>query len=246
MAITPVIQQSIDEVDFFINYIKQNIRKYGLHELTNGNMGDIPNIIGAHPLAMEYGNFIGQDKDGNYTSILPAVGVELIDDNDHNQQYMGSGYKTYEITQDWIDAVTAVALKDRFEDGIVLTDTNLAQIQTDKTAKASEKLWAKSSTYLMNQNVNISCWSDNWQVTRILYIVLRSLLNKLKHVLSENGAKNAILSGQGAIYNYEFNQTLFGAEFNLRFINFHRDVDVDPSLTTTKSVEESRFGETDK
>lgn len=244
--IISIIQQSVDEVDFFIKYISQNIAKYDLHELTNGNMGDIPNIIGSHPLAVEYGNALNADDNGNYSSILPAIGIELIDDNDNGQQLMGSGNKVFEITQDYIDQAGAISLKDRFDSGIVLSDSNLSKLQTAKTNKGSSELWGTASKYLMNQNVNISCWSDNWQITRVLYVVLRSILHSIKHALSENGAKNASLSGQGAIYNYEFNQTLYGSEFNLRFINWHQDTNVDPSIGTTLQVESSRFGEEGK
>lgn len=242
----PIIQQNVDEVEFIINYISQNIAQYDLKELTNGNMGDIPNIIGAHPLAMEYGNLLSADEEGNYTSILPAIGVELIDDNDNSTQYLGSGYKVYEIDQNWIDEINSINLKNRFKEGIVLSDSNLTLIQNAKTAKGSEKLWTKSSKYQMNQNVNVSCWSDNWQVTRILYVVVRSLLHEIKHELSKNGVKNASLSGQGAIYNYEFNQTLFGSEFNLKFINSHRDSKIDSSILTTAKVDESILGEDGK
>jgi hypothetical protein len=246
MAKTPVIQQCIDEVVFFINYLRTNIEKYDLHELTNGGTGDIPNIIGAHPLAVEYGNYLNPDGDGNYTSILPAIGVELIDDNDNNQQYLGSGYKTFEITQEWIDEADGIALKDRFDQGLVLSNANLDQIKADKVSKGSEKLYATSNEYLLAQNVNISCWSDHWQITRILYVVLRGLLEKLKHELSKNGVRNTSLSGQGALYNYEFDQTLFGAEFNLRFTNGHRDTEVDPSIGTIKKVDMSKLGEEGK
>lgn len=244
--VIPIIQQSVDEVDFFIKYLTENIANYDLHELTNENMGDIPNIIGAHPLAIEYGNALNADEEGNYTSILPAIGVELIDDVDNSIQYLGSGHKMYEITQDLIDKIEGVDLEDRFNDGIVLSDSNLSKIQTEKDNKGGDKLWGKSLTYLMNQNVNISCWSDNWQITRILYVVIRSLLHSVKHELSKNGTMEGTLSGQGAIYNYDFNQTLYGCEFSLRFINNHRDTYVDSSVGTIKKIDESRFGEEDK
>jgi hypothetical protein len=245
MANIPIIEQSVDEVNFIINYLQTNIAKYDLNALTNNNMGDTPSIVGAHPLALEYGNFISSDDD-NYTSILPAIGVELIDDNDNNQKFMGSGHKVYEITQEYIDSVNALTVNNRFENGIVLSDSNLTTVQTEKTNKGSEKLWGISENFLMNQNINISCWSDHWQITRILYVVLRGLLHSLKRELSKNSARNATLTGQGAIYNYEFNQTLFGAEFNLRFINNHNNIEVDSSIGTIKQVDASRFGEEGK
>lgn len=242
MANIPIIEQNIDEVYFFINYLTNNISKFNLNELTNGAVGDLPNIIGAHPLAIEYGNMLSSE-DENYTSILPCIGVEMLDDND-GQSYLGSGPKTFEMSQSYIDNMSAIQLKDRFNNGIVLSDTNLDSIQAAKTAKGSEKLWVESFKYMMDQNINISIWSDNWDITRIVYVVLRDLMHRLKHELSKNGVKNAQLSGQGALYNYDFNTTLFGSELNLRFINNHRTVDVDSSIVTISKVNESKEGVT--
>jgi len=97
-------------------------------------------------------------------------------------------------------------------------------------------------SYLKDQEVNVSVWCESWQISNILHVVVASLLNQIKHELTKNGVKNASLSGQGGIYNYEFNQTLFGSEFNLKFTNSHKDIDVDSSVNTINTIKESREG----
>jgi len=245
MAKIPIIVESVNEIDFIIDYIQTKISLYDLNELTGGNMGDTPNIVSAHPLAMEYGNYINSG-DGNYTSILPAIGIELINDDDYSQQFMGSGNRPFEITQDYIDEINGITLGDRFKNGIILSNTNLTGIQTQKTNKGSEKLWSTKTTYMMNQNVNISCWSNHPQITRILYLALRGILHELKHELFKNKAQNASLGGQCGIYNYEFSETLFGGEFNLRFINNHTNIEVNSDTETINKIDVSKLGVTDK
>jgi len=239
----PIIQIAVNEVDFIIKYIEDNIAQYKLSELTNKNMGDIPSIVGAHPLALEYGNMLSADEEGNYTSILPAIGVELADDGDNSPQYLGSAYRVEEVTQDFIDSIKTVEMRDRFSEGIIISDSNLNLIQSAKTIKGDNKLYIKSKTYLSNQSVVVSLWSDNWKVTRILYIVMKGILNELKHSISKEGAKNVVLSSQTAIYNYEFHKTLFGSEFNLRFVNTQKDSEIDDSIIEVSKVDESIVGE---
>lgn len=239
MATIPLAIANIEEVNYFISYLVAHIEEYGLKELTNGYMGNIPSINNAHPLAMEYGNMLNSDDQGNYTSILPAIGVELINDNESSQQFLGGGEKWEEITQAKIDSWTAIEMKNRFLNGIILSAANLASITAMKVAKGTEKLWGKRSTYLHNVQVAVSVWSDHFEITRILYTVVRDLLNRIKKDISKLGVKNLKIEGQGSIYNFEFHQTLFGAEFTLSFVNAVNQIEIDDSIGVIKSVEES-------
>lgn len=241
-----MVQVAVNEIDYITEYIKSNIVKYKLSELTNNNMGDLPNVVGAHPLALEYGEMISSEDPKNYTSILPAIGIELTDENDYAPQYMGTGYKVEEVSQSFIDTAKSVSMKNRFSKGMLLSGTNLDLIQTAKTLKGSEKLYAKTNTYLNEQSLVVSVWSDNWKLTRILFVAMRSIMNKLRRELSKEGAKNVSLHSQAALYNYEFNKTLFGGEFNLRFVNSHKDSTIDNSIGTIKRVDESIYGEEGK
>jgi len=243
MAIYNFTQFLIDEVNYFIDFISDNIAEYKLSELTNGYCGDIPSIQDTHPLAMEYGNALLADDDGNYTSILPAIGVELIDDSRNPQQLMGAGRKPVIITQTFLDEITAISIQNRFKNGIIMSDSVLADIQAALTAKAGEKLYAIEYKYFRFQNVNISIWSDNIEVTRMLYSIVRSILGRSKLDLSAKGVKNLDLKGQNALYNYELGKTLFGAEFSLNFMNTYKNIQVDDSITELKQINHFIAGE---
>lgn len=238
MAKINIIQYAVNEVDFWINYIADNIESYGISELTNKLKGDIPSINNAHPLALEYGAALTADNHGDYTSALPAIGVELLDDQEFERQPLGRAHKPIEITQAWLNSITAIALKDRIANQVIMSTANATAIQAAITAKGTEKLWGVSKLHIQRQSVNISLWSDSFDVTRIVYIILRDVLKRAKTAFSIAGGKQLMMTGQGALYNYDFDRTLFGAEFNLNFLNTHQSIEIDTDLVTIKHVEE--------
>lgn len=227
----------LDEVQYFLDFLKNNIEKYKLSELTNKNCGDVPSINGVHPLALEYGNMLLSGDTENYTSILPAIGVELLDDNE-SRQLLGNYFNVEELTQSYIDGIDLIPLKDRFEKGYLMSNTVMQSVKDMKTAKGTDKLYSKTNLYIQEQSVAVSIWSQHFDITRILYMVVRSLLKRAKLDLSSNGIKNVIVNGQGAIYNYEFGQTLFGAEFQVLFYNAHKNFEVDDSIIEIKNIDE--------
>ena len=245
-----ITQSSIDEQAFFVKYITDNIGKYNLNGLTNNYMGDIPSIQTAHPLSIEYGNLLNADEKGNYTSILPAIGVELLDDNEGDRQLLGmGGLKTVEITQAQIDHLVGIPLKERYKAGYLVSDKSLADIQAMLTAKVAdgEKLYGTHDFFFQQQVVAISIWSDQPTVTRLLYMTVRSMLKKAKLLLSKEGVKNVRIDGQQAIYNYEFGTTLFGGEFTISMLNNCSDTEVDDSITTiVRTVEEAMINNPDE
>ena len=90
-------QFNIEEVQYFLDFIKNNIAQYRLSEFTNGVMGDVPSINAAHPLAMEFGALLSSSDPDNYSSILPAIGVELLHDKPFEKDTLGRGYKVEEV-----------------------------------------------------------------------------------------------------------------------------------------------------
>jgi hypothetical protein len=241
MATIPIIEYSVDERSYFLSFIKEHISEYKLSELTGNYMGDVPSIQNAHPLAVEYGNMLSASAEGaeNYTSILPAIGVELTENGEGGQQYLGAGKRSYEITQDYIDEKTAIELKDRFKNGLILSSTNLTNLQAMKTAKGSDELWSTKKSYLQDVNLAISIWSDHPDITNILFNVLGDILKRAKHDISSNGVKNMKIQGIGSIYNFEFHKTLYGAEYTINLINSYDQITVDDSIGTISQVDES-------
>lgn len=232
-----VAQLSVDEVQYFLDFIGNNIEDYKLSEITNDLCPDIPSINGAHPLAMEYGSLISSSDPENYTSFLPAIGVELIDGGEADRKTLGRGYKVEEVTRTWIDGIKNITPKERFKSGIFAANTTINDIDTMKEDKGEEALYSRSNKYMQHNFVNISCWSFNIDLTRAVFLVVRSLLHRAKLDLSGQGGKNLSVKEQGALYDFTFGETAFGAEFQLTFINVHKNIEVDDSLETLKSVE---------
>jgi len=237
----PVMISAADEVQYFIDYISNNIADYKLNSITGGNMGDIPSIQTSHPLSIEYGNLLSAGPDGNYSSILPAVGVELIDDGEFPTQFLGSGKVSIEITQAMIDEWKALTPSEMIRSEFTISQETITAIQDllDAKEEDGEKLYALKEEYLQSQTVNISIWSYHYDLTRMLYRVLRSILKRAKHDGSLHGLKNMSIKAQPSLYNYEFGMTMFGAEFTAEFVNTHCDLIIDDSIGTLKSVEES-------
>lgn len=233
-------QFAIDERQFFIDFLTDNIPAYKISKLTNGNCGDLPSINAAHPLALEYGALISSSDADNYTSLLPAIGVELLDDGEDAKQYMGmGGMRPFEITQAWITSALAVPIKERFKNGLLISDESLAAIQAMKTdIGPTEALYGIRQDFFQSQEIAISLWSDHPDKTRVIFMVLRSILKKAKIEASKLGVKNLNTQGQQAIYNYEFGKTLYGAEFNITFLNTVTLISVDSDIITMKSVNE--------
>ena len=231
------VTECLNTIKKLILFIKQEIEKYDLSGLTNNYIGDKINIVESHPLALEYGAMLDADTD-NYTSPLPVIGVDLTND-DPDVQLLGENEGQIEITQGMIDAWSAVAMKDRFDEGFMLSDETLQLIQDTKDA-VSGKLWATKWDYLQRQVLNVSIWSDNKVITSIVYYVLRSILKSAKRYMSSIGMKNVVVTALGALYNYEFGRVLSGMEFNFEGIVSMRNILLDTGdlVKTIAEVEE--------
>jgi hypothetical protein len=247
MATEEYTKLGVEIVSYLTSYIEDKIGKYKLSELTNGHCPDKPSVQDAHPLAIEYGNALSaaSNDNANFTSILPAIGVEFIDDGMADRQPMGAGYQAISITQGFLDEIGDIDIYDRIKEGYIFSDTVLASIQAMLTAKGSEKLYGIQEKYLRNEVCNVSVWSNDARISRHVYVVMRSLLHRLRIPLSKKGVKNLIIKSQGALYNYEFAETLIGYEFTLNYINSQKDVTVNDQILTIKEIEEY-FNETGK
>ena len=231
-------QYNIDPVSYFIDYFTQHIAEYRLNELTNNASGDIPSINAAHPLALEYGNMLSTDED-NYTSIMPAIGIELISDTPSLIDTLGRRPLVEEVTQVFITQINAISMKDRYKQGIMLSDDNLTAIQTAYTAKAGDPLYSRTKMFLESQSVTISIWANDITIKRLIYIAVKSLLRRIQHDISAvEGVKNMKINGVDSLYNYDFSETLFGAEFNVDFMQRHKSVEVDTDIIKVTDVDE--------
>ena len=229
-------QYAIDEVSYFISFFTQYLADYDMNELSNGHIADTPSINDAHPLALEYGNAVSGD-DSNYASVMPAIGIELTDDTPYERQVLGEGRQIIQVNQATHDEIDAIDLKDRWKEGRVISDTNLALMQSAITAADPNPLYGLMEREIKFQTVTVSVWSYDRTVTRILYVVLRGLLHRMKSAASKVGLKNFDARGTNGLYNYDFDQTLFGSEFTVTFLQEVQNIEVDTELITIAQVE---------
>lgn len=227
----------VNPINFFVDHISTELRKYGLSKMTAGYVGDSFNVTSMHPLAMELGALLGAGEEGNYSSPLPAIGVEMINDAE-DRQLLGRGTAVVEITQAQITAWAAMTQKQRIAAGVYLSDTAVASLQAMKTAKGTAPLYARITRHMKRLTMNVSAWSDNRDVTHLLYSTLDGIFMGATDALSAIGVKNLSVGATGGIYNYEFGKTLYGVEFDLQMTNMVVAAEVDTSLVNVDEVEE--------
>jgi hypothetical protein len=224
--------KNIGEVDFLINYFEANIGNFDLPGLSNNFIDSVPSIGEAHPLSLLFESEINSEGEA-YTGMLPAIGVELINDSEHDRQNMGETEAISIVDQSFIDEAD-VPIKERLEKGIIISDKN---IQNIKDIIATQKLYALKNMKLFDQELNISIWSTHISVTKVLYDCFMSMTQMAKKQFKKSGAKQIVLNGSGSLYNYDFSQTLYGREIKMRFVQHVRDYVADDSVSQIGQID---------
>jgi hypothetical protein len=186
---------------------------------------------------MEAGASLGADGDGNYTSPLPAIGVEALDDVEGSgrNRFLGGGAGECEITQDMVTAWTALTEEQRMADGIIVTATVLTALQAMLTASGGEPIHAGLQKHLFETTINVSLWAHEWEVARTVYNILKGLLLRAEF---ERFVAHGRVSGQMGLYNFEFGRILFGAEFTMTGTKMIQLLKVDDSVAKVTAIEE--------
>lgn len=239
MATTELMFTAIDETEFIMDYLATKLPDYKLNELTNGHIPTNVAIHEAHPLSIEFGNILASGE-GDYTSLLPAIGVELIPDTESQQQVLGRGsLHGFKVTQAWIDALTAIPIRDRIKTGTPITDSQLTQIQTDLDAAIADDqdLWGKKIRDLHQQQITVSIWASDITAKKLLYKAVRACLKRMRFVVSALGVKAMTVSGTDGFYNYDFSDTLFGAELSIGWIQPVIEITIDSTVKTIEDIE---------
>jgi len=233
-----IMKSAIDEVEYTMNYLDTNLDEYDLNELTNGRCPEKPGIHEVHPLSMMFGEMV--NGEGDYTSLLPSIGVELVPDSEFGTQKLGRGEAVFTISQDLIDELVAIPLRDRIRTGWPVSDTKLTAIQdalTDAVDNRDGKLYAKKIVDIHDQTLTVSIWADDISVKRLLYKTVRVILKRMRQQVSALGVKNMKVNGTDGFFNYEFDQTLFGAEFSVNWLQDVVSIEIDPNVRTLGDVE---------
>lgn len=249
MSIILLPKSSIDETQYVIDYLTQEIPKYKFGELTNNRYGDIPNIYDSHPIALEYGNLMDSltGEGESFTSILPAIGVEMIPDNLFSKQPLGRMKPSgVEVDQEFIDELKALPMKERINTGWKIPDSTIDELQNaldDKTKlNPPLKLLGTRALDIHTQSVTVSIWSPTSQTKKLIYNIVRSVLKRMRFELAKQSVKDVKMETNFSMYNYDFDRTLFGSEIKVSWLHAIQDIEVNTDLLTIKDVEDYLVG----
>jgi hypothetical protein len=240
-----IAQQIINEVEYFIEGIKTEIVNYDLQGLSNNNLPSSVSVNDTHPLAMLYGAMVNSTTN-DYTSMLPAIGVEHVDRKENNRKLLGDGKKLFEVTQEYIDSLKELTLKERLAQAIIVSDNTIDKIQEAYNNKHPEeegatqlKLKARQYTVINRDFLMISVWTLSPEVTRIIRRITESIIRKLEKQLTAIGVKDMNLSIKPNLYSYDFDQTLFGAEMSIDFLQASVETEIDETIQHVTTVNET-------
>lgn len=207
--------------------------------MSNNLISDTPRVTNVHPITVAIDQVYNQNNN-DFSGLLPAVSVELIEDADYQKESLGYNTRSYEVTSDKLTELESIALKDRTLLGEIVPTTSIDKMKTIQQANeaAGGYYIGTSNSSLLSQRVQISVWADSGTVRNILHKVTRALLYRVKRYLI-NKVKNMNIVGVANLYNLETGRTLYGSEFTVSFINYQNLVempDVD-GLNTITDVE---------
>jgi len=218
------ICQMANVKDFVMKFLTDSFPQYQLHNLTNGNTPETPNITSVHPLVMEYMQ-IEASGDNEHDSILPAMSVEETNKED-DLKTIGLVEDYWEVTTEFLDSLKysdITTLKGRMEarirDGFLINDNMIEQIEEFKNS-LEQKVYAKRIQRGFHQNVVVVIWASSIDVRDIVTLISEAILSDARKTLQGDfRVKDLTMSVQSGLYSTEFGRIFYGAEISLRFIN---------------------------
>jgi len=247
MPVEHFVVESIDPVEWMIAFLRTHIPDYHLSQITNKRISDNVNVVDAHPLAMEMGALVSAGEAENYQTVLPCIGVEL-QSVPEDTKFIGGGNKTYQIKQSLVDEIKAESMEQRYIDGDLVPDSTLQALEgcldalTQANPTNPSPLWADAIDAIFRPSLEVSVWSDDTQITRIVARFVRAILHRARKELKGKGI-GLTIDAQYGLYNFDFGRMLVGAQFTMTLISMMKvlaaEVDsTSPSFTSTvKKVE---------
>lgn len=219
-------RQTIDETEFFFKLLTEYFSNLDTDEFTNNLIAKVPQIKIGNPLADIFGDLIANGGEVDFTSSLPAIGIECQDDAPY-KEYLGRNESVIVITQDFIDYLKNFKLGERIKYGEIISDNQLEKLQNTFNDYQSKSIPYKAICWdsLLSQKIQISVWADNPRITEIVYKMVRLILNRAKTLLSKQKILNFNWTAQRGVYNYDTGRNLYGSEFDITFINFIRTIE---------------------
>lgn len=218
---------TIDETEYFINLLTQYFKMMDIDELTNELVGKIPNIKNVHPLSDVFGDFLSSQGESDFTSTLPAIGVEAQTEK-IAKEFLGRGQKTITIDKEFIDYLCSIKLRDRVRCGEFISKSNLKKIKDTYELYQAQGIEYRgvANEYLVEQHMQISVWADHPRVMDTLFKAVRDVLLKSKTFMAKQKIINFDFDGERGIYNYDTGRILYGGEFSIEFVNFVQTIEM--------------------
>jgi len=165
--------------------------------------------IGAiHPFALLlFQDITNQSLD---LSVFPSITVSDTSDSEVFDE-LGRGY--VEMSLDADDIATIVTAR---QDGfLLLSDESVSRLQ--QATMGGEKVIGKQRRYKANHNIDLNIWSENKDMTGMLYDMVKHFVMGNIHTLHEKGIDvlSPLTGRRSGDINVEFGKILFGANITV-------------------------------
>jgi hypothetical protein len=224
---------AIDETLLTIKFFKNNLKYMHLKELSNGQIQDVPPVIGAHPLAVV-------NNESSLLSKLPMIGIEPITTIPEEIQIGVHPSDGFRVNQEWIDKLKNIPTDEK-----MFPDSLLENIQIifDKRTTDGRNLYVHANSVIEEGGVQISLWSASYEQTRILRKVIKSLLIEFYRGIQKYGVKPSKYTLEPMLYSWsEAGDALYGSEFTLPFMTRNMNYIIDIELQEIKNVGVGVYG----
>lgn len=213
-------EYEFNSLNYFCDQIEIALNARDLSGLFNGKIEKIV-VSKEHPLITYIASTLinkktNETQDGG---LLPAIGVTP-GTNHAAMETLAKSPDMQLVDDAYIDKLKAIrkaTFKERKNDGLI-TDDQIDNILLAYRKKNTLKMFYKKNSWGWDEEVNVSCWSDNIDRDRILAMVVDSTLARLS-VEESSPVRNMKYGMTNGLTNFNYGRILFGTEFNLTFFN---------------------------
>jgi hypothetical protein len=213
-------EYDFNSLNYFCDNIELALNSRDLAGLFNDKIEKVA-VSKEHPLITYIASTLLNKKtnDTQDGGLLPAIGVTP-GTNHPSAETLGKTPGMQLVDDAYIEnfkTIRKIPFKTRKNEGL-LTDDQIDNVLLAYRKKGTSKMFFQKNTWGWDEEVNVSCWSDNIDRDRILAAIVDSTLARLS--VEENspirGMKYNMANG---LTNFSYGRILFGTEFNLTFLN---------------------------
>lgn len=221
---------TIQSIEYFISAIESAVALRDISGLSAGRVSNI-NITKEHPLVVLMGSAINPNVnlDVLRTSILPAIAVTPGNMSEEGVA-LGQAPQSFVVDDDWIlefQNMKKLSLKE-IQSGIGLITPDQVNTITAEYRKNTGIMRCQKNTWGWNEEINVSCWSDNPDMDILFGTLLDSIFAKMRvgFMGDESPMKNLKYRITKGLTNFNFGRVLFGTEYSLTFFNTYHNYTV--------------------